>query len=200
MSVSITVRKQGGSRCLTWRRQSFRLRVSHQNSTWWVPCTGWVPFIWWVPCTEWVLYTLLQFSSVQFICSAVSDSVWPQRWQPTRLPCPWNSPGKNAGVGCHCPFQCMKMKVKSLSDVRLLATPWTAAYQAPLSMGFSRQEYWSGVPLPSPSGHQKAVGLTWWGRQILNWQLKLWNTEVVFFFFLLFKSSCRNYSHLIRKF
>ena len=42
------------------------------------------------------------------------------------------------------------MKVKSLSCVRLLATPWTAAYQAPLSMGFSRQEYWSGVPLPSP--------------------------------------------------
>ena len=43
-----------------------------------------------------------------------------------------------------------KWKVKSLSHVRLLATPWTAAYQAPLSMGFSRQEYWSGVPLPSP--------------------------------------------------
>ena len=42
-----------------------------------------------------------------------------------------------------------KVKVKSLSRVRLLATPWTAAYQAPLSMGFSRQEYWSGVPLPS---------------------------------------------------
>ena len=43
-----------------------------------------------------------------------------------------------------------KWKVKSLSRVRLLATPWTAAYQAPPSMGFSRQEYWSGVPLPSP--------------------------------------------------
>ena len=42
-----------------------------------------------------------------------------------------------------------KVKVKSLSRVRLLATPWTAAYQAPPSMGFSRQEYWSGVPLPS---------------------------------------------------
>ena len=40
-------------------------------------------------------------------------------------------------------------KVKSLSHVRLLATPWTAAHQGPLSMGFSRQEYWSGVPLPS---------------------------------------------------
>ena len=43
-----------------------------------------------------------------------------------------------------------KVKVKSLSRVRLLATPWTVAFQAPLSMGFSRHEYWSGVPLPSP--------------------------------------------------
>ena len=43
-----------------------------------------------------------------------------------------------------------KVKVKSLSHVRLLATPWTAAHQAPPSMGFSRQEYWSGVPSPSP--------------------------------------------------
>ena len=43
-----------------------------------------------------------------------------------------------------------KVKVKSLSRVWLFATPWTAAYQAPPSMGFSRQEYWSGVPLPSP--------------------------------------------------
>ena len=43
-----------------------------------------------------------------------------------------------------------KVKVKWLSRVWLLATPWTAAYQAPPSMGFSRQEYWSGVPLPSP--------------------------------------------------
>ena len=42
-----------------------------------------------------------------------------------------------------------KVKVKSLSHVRLLATPWTAAHQAPPSRGFSRQEYWSGVPLPS---------------------------------------------------
>ena len=43
-----------------------------------------------------------------------------------------------------------KVKVKSLSRARFLVTPWTAAYQAPPSMGFSRQEYWSGVPLPSP--------------------------------------------------
>ena len=43
-----------------------------------------------------------------------------------------------------------KVKVKSLSHARLFATPWTGAYQAPPSMGFSRQEYWSEVPLPSP--------------------------------------------------
>ena len=44
----------------------------------------------------------------------------------------------------------VKVKVKSLSCVRLFATPWTIAHQAPPSMGFSRQEYWSGLPFPSP--------------------------------------------------
>ena len=81
----------------------------------------------------------------------MSDSVQPHRRQPTRLRRPWDSPGKNTGVGCHFLFQCMKVKVKSLSCVRLFATPWTAAHHAPLPMGFSRQEYWSGVPSPSPS-------------------------------------------------
>ena len=42
-------------------------------------------------------------------------------------------------------------ELKSLSGVRLFATPWTVAYQVPQSMGFSRQEYWSGLPFPSPS-------------------------------------------------
>ena len=44
----------------------------------------------------------------------------------------------------------MKVKVKSLSRVRLFVNPWTVAYQAPPSMEFSRQEYWSGLPFPSP--------------------------------------------------
>ena len=60
-----------------------------------------------------------------------------------------------------------KVKVKSLSRVRLLATPWTAAYQAPPSMGFSRQKYWSGVPLPSPGtlAYQRPkVKLPWWWK------------------------------------
>ena len=161
----------------------------------------------------------------------MSDSVQRHRRQPTRLPCPWDSPGKNTGVGCLFLLQCMKMKsesevtlscptlrdpmecslpgfsvhgifqatvlewdaitfsnisliwnlknsinkliyktetdsqaqktnmvtkgvpfssVQSLSRVWLFATPQIAADQAPLSMGFFRQEHWSGVPLPSP--------------------------------------------------
>ena len=44
----------------------------------------------------------------------------------------------------------VKVKLKSFSRVRLFATPWTVACQAPLSLGFSRQEYWSGLPFPSP--------------------------------------------------
>ena len=82
----------------------------------------------------------------------MSDSVRPHRRQPTRLPCPWDSQGKNTGVGCHFLLQCMKVKSESevIQSCRTLVTPWTAAYQAPLSMGFSRQKYWSGVPLLSP--------------------------------------------------
>ena len=126
----------------------------------------------------------------------MSNSVQPDRRKPTRLPCSWDSPGKNTGLGYHFLLQCMKVKNenedapscptlcnpmdgsspvpgilqartlewvaisfssagkwkvkgKTLSHVWLFATPWTAAYQAPLSMGFSRQEYWSGLPLPS---------------------------------------------------
>ena len=56
---------------------------------------------------------------------------------------PWDSPGKNTGVGCHFLLQCMKVKSESEVAQSCLtsATPWTAAYQAPPSMGFSRQEY-----------------------------------------------------------
>ena len=135
----------------------------------------------------------------------------PHRWQPTRLPRPWDSPGKNTGVGCHCLLQCMKVKSESevvqsyptlcdpmdcsppgssvhrifqprvlewgatafiedllcssgdstqccvvthvavvLRHSQLFVTAWTVAHQAPLPLEFSRQEYWSGLPLPPP--------------------------------------------------
>ena len=79
----------------------------------------------------------------------MSNSVRPHRRQPTRLSCPWDSPGKNTGVGCHFLLQCMKMKsegeviqssltlfssAQSLGRVQLFATPWTEACQASLSI------------------------------------------------------------------
>ena len=86
------------------------------------------------------------------VASVVSDSVRPHGLQPTRLLRPWGSPGKNTGVGCHFLLQCRKVESESevTQSCLTLSDPWTAAYQAPPSMGFSRQQYWSGVPLPSP--------------------------------------------------
>ena len=140
-----------------------------------------------------------------------SPTVRPQRRQPTRLPRPWDSPGKNTGVGCHCLLQCMKVKSESevaqacptLSvpmdcslpgssvhgtfQARALewgaiafpnacthgksrqscptATPQMAAHQAPLSLGFSRQEHWSGLPSP-PEGPLQC----WEGPQLCQRQ------------------------------
>ena len=97
------------------------------------------------------LYTMLTCSAAA-TSRQLSPTVRPYRRQPIRLLCPWDSPGKNTGVGCHFLLQCMK--VKSESEVAQLCppsvTPWTAAFQAPPSTGFSRQEHWSGLPLPSP--------------------------------------------------
>ena len=56
------------------------------------------------------------------------------------------------------PRKSSRKKVKSLSHVRLFVTPWAIAYQAPLSMGFSRQGYWNGLPFPSP-GHLPNPGI-----------------------------------------
>ena len=113
-------------------------------------------------------FTHLQFSSVQSLSRV--QLLGP----PARLLCLWDSPGKNTRVGSHSLLQgifltqgsntgllyCRQilyqlsykllLLLSRFSRVRLCATPWTAAYQAPPSMGFSRQEYWSGLPLPSP--------------------------------------------------
>ena len=65
-----------------------------------------------------------------------------------------------------------KVKVKLLSRVWLFTTPWTAAYQAPLSMGFSRQEYWRGLPLPSPKVVLEQLVIRVW-KMNLDGNLKL---------------------------
>ena len=91
----------------------------------------------------------------------MSDSVQPHGLQPTRLLRPWDSPGKNTGVGCHFLLQCMNVESESevTQSCLTLSNPMDSAYQAPPSMGFSWQQYWSGVPLPSLS-HIPTLSLT----------------------------------------
>ena len=86
------------------------------------------------------------------VASVVSNSVQPQGLQPTRLLRPWDSPGKNTGVGCHFLLQCMKVKSESevAQSCPTLSDPMDCSLPGSPSMGFSRQEYWSGVPSPSP--------------------------------------------------
>ena len=84
-----------------------------------------------------------------------------------------------------------KEKVKSHSRVRLIAPPKTAAYQSPPSMGFSRQEYWSGVPLPSPLGHHRTIQIQhlqhyWLGQRLgllSYWMICLENEQISFCLF-----------------
>ena len=108
----------------------------------------------------------------------MSESVRPHRRQPTRLPRPWESPGKNTGwvAVSFSKARKWKVKVKSLSRVWLLATPWSAAHQAPPSKGFSRQEDWSRLPLPSPQTHGNTWG-SWspkWARGLAREMLTDW--------------------------
>ena len=95
----------------------------------------------------WLLLLLLllsRFSRV-WLCATPETA-------PTRLPRPWILQARTlewVAISFFNAWQ-WKVKLKLLSHVWLLVTPWTAAYQASPSMGFSRQEYWSGLPLPSP--------------------------------------------------
>ena len=122
-------------------------------------CTRWDPFLFPIKTQ-----TLLDGSSMSHAATAKSLQSCLTLWDPIDSSPPgspvpgilqartleWVAISSNAWK--------WKVKGKSLSHVRLFATPWTAAYQAPPSMGFSRQGYWSGLPLPSPNvswGQQK---------------------------------------------
>ena len=125
-------------------------------------CTAWSSLNWW----PWRMLVYLNQSGTKWV-QCVSESAWGsfylQHWITEARACLeeksvflilspalhglllWSSnPGRNLSHGAY------KVKVKLLSRVRLFATPWTVAYQAPPSMGFPRQECWSGLPFPSP--------------------------------------------------
>ena len=101
--------------------------------------------------------------------SVMSDSLQPHRLQPTRLLCPWGFSRQEqwSGLPCLPPWDLPNTRIKPRSPTlqadslpsepprkpeshSVMATPWVITYQAPLSMEFSRQEYWSGQPFPSP--------------------------------------------------
>ena len=88
---------------------------------------------------------------------------WRKKWQPTPVFLPGESQGQGSLVSCHLwsrtesdtteamqQQQQQQQQQQSLSHVLIFVTPWTAAHQAPLSMKFSMQEYWSGLPFPFP--------------------------------------------------
>ena len=79
------------------------------------------------------------------------------RRQPTRLTLPRTLQARTLEWVAISFSSAWKWKVKSVNRVQLLVTPWTAAHKAPPSVGFSRQEYWSGVPLPSPMIPKKSL-------------------------------------------
>ena len=110
----------------------------------------------------------------------MSDSLWPHGLQHIRLPCPSLAPRvcSNSGplsLWCHptvlssaIPFR--GLSAQSLSHVWLFVTPWTVAHQVPLSVGFSRQEYWSGLPFPPLLKRLKNTSSPW----ALAWPLGGW--------------------------
>ena len=125
-------------------------------------------------------------------------SVRPHRRQPTRLPRPWDSPGKNTGVGCHFLLQCMQVKVKSVSRIRLLATPWAAAHQAPPSMRLSQARVLEWAANGKNYGERVSkiflpallylVLCSWWVQEPLNWfldfsQKKLFHVLILNWYF-----------------
>ena len=103
------------------------------------------------------LLPCMKVKSESEVAQVRSDPQRAHGLQPTRLLSPSDFLGKSTRVGCHCHLpeasildSLLLLLLSRVSRVRLCATPQTSAHQAPQSLGFSRQEHWSGVPFPSP--------------------------------------------------
>ena len=122
---------------------------------------SWAKRFWEAACVlvSLLLLLLSRFSHVR-LCAT-------HRQQYTKLPRPWDSPGKNTGLGCHFLLQCIKVERENESEVAQSCL--TAAYQAPPPMGFSRQEYWSGVAIAFSVGvgRCKLLHFEWINNKIL---------------------------------
>ena len=105
-----------GRELKTWRFNFLTMRATQEGMSWLVKY--WLPWPWNYARRGWISLCPVGVSCIR-CCGGVglglcvSDSVQPHRRQPTRLPRPWDSPGKNTGVGCHCLLQCLKVKSES---------------------------------------------------------------------------------------
>ena len=108
-------------------------------------------------------YLFFSLSFVFWLCRAVYGILGPRPGIAPMSPCTRSVESKPLGNEWSSESE---KKVKSLSRVRLFVTPWTVAYQAPSSMEFSRQEYWSGLPFPSPK-FLKFLSIVDWISKVL---------------------------------
>ena len=119
----------------------------------------------------------VKVKSLSHVRFCVTDSVWPHRQQPTRLPCPWDSPGKNTGLGCHFLLQCMK--VKSESEVAQLCptprNPMDYSPPGPSVHGVSQARVLEWVAIGTykliikylPGRNLLVQRRTWWEKQLI---------------------------------
>ena len=130
----------------------------------------------------------------------MSDSVRTHRWQPPGSPVPGIHQARTlewVAISFSNAWK-WKVKVKPLSLVWLLATPWTASYQAPPSVGFSKQEYWSGLPVPSLIHvWMKLNPITWVlnpgeRKELVFWEILFLNNHAFLSFLLLFERKYLN--------
>ena len=99
----------------------------------------------------WLWYAAAAAAKSLLSCPTLCDPI--DVWQPTRLPRPWDSPGKNTGMGCHFLLQCMKVKSESevAQSCPTLSDPMDCSLPGSSIHGIFQARVWSGVPLPSPS-------------------------------------------------
>ena len=95
------------------------------------------------------------------VVSVVSDSVRPHRWQPTRLPYPWDSPGKNTGVGCHFLLQCMKVKSEVAQSCPTLSDPMDCSPPGSSVYGILQARVLEWVAIPFSRGSSQPKEGTW---------------------------------------
>ena len=133
---------------------------------------------------------MVTIRSDQISRSVMSDSLRPHRQQPTRLPHPGDSPAKNTGVGCHFLLQCTKVESESevAQSCPTLSNPMDCRPPGSSIHGIFQQEYWSGVPLPSPrdglkhlnnilsvKSHSPVNSVLWSSPSLVGWEN--WGTD-----------------------